>query len=419
MSIRTHLSALLVALLLFGAVGSAWAQNPFLQNDRKRTIVSVEYFGNMVTQDYILDRVVRIQPGDEYDPLVVSDAWERLEDLAIIAYVDIQEKRPTPTEIHLAIYVEEDVRFLLTPNILYERRHDGFLLGFDARYRNVRGRDETIDFSATWWKRHGYDLRWSNPHILGSAKLGVYLAGRWHRYDFRFEPFRLTDFGARAGVWRQFGPWVTADVQYDHRQLRADDSEVDGVGGTVHDPAFQAGLRFDSRDLTYYPSRGILADATARFAGVGRETTYTILEGSLAGYYGIPYLEILAGRVAMRTSEDPLPLYERTYLGGPSNLRGVDFGSVEGDRSWLASLEWRYPLFLLPLRDGKAVGIGLHAFHDWGKAWEVDASFDDAPLRWSWGLGAHFNFNTRNLRLEWARTDDGDNVLVFEDRMTF
>jgi hypothetical protein len=73
----------------------------------------------------------------------------------------------------------------------------------------------------------------------------------------------------------------------------------------------------------------------------------------------------------------------------------------------------------MKLLEGRALGVGVHAFHDWGKAYEHGAGFDSAAIVRSWGAGIHFNFNTRNLRLEWARNEDGDDSVLFEDNFSF
>jgi outer membrane protein assembly factor BamA len=152
---------------------------------------------------------------------------------------------------------------------------------------------------------------------------------------------------------------------------------------------------------------------------LGRDHQYNTYRGHLAGFYPVPILGILAGRVEYRVTSTFVPVYEQEYLGGAGNLRGIEFGTLRGDHSYLATTEVRKPLFLLPLREGRSVGLGLHAFYDWGKAWRHGDGFDSGDLRHAWGLGAHVNINAANLRFEWARSDEGDDVFMFEDRFTF
>ena len=60
----------------------------------------------------------------------------------------------------------------------------------------------------------------------------------------------------------------------------------------------------------------------------------------------------------------------------------------------------------------------VHAFSDWGAAWEYNEDMADQKFQNSFGLGAHFNFNTYNYRFEWAH-HDGENFFIFEDHFTF
>ena len=61
----------------------------------------------------------------------------------------------------------------------------------------------------------------------------------------------------------------------------------------------------------------------------------------------------------------------------------------------------------------------MHAFRDWGKAWERDRGAGSRPLHRSWGLGAHFVLGTLALRFEWARAEDRKNAFQFEDHFAF
>ena len=181
------------------------------------------------------------------------------------------------------------------------------------------------------------------------------------------------------------------------------------------------GLEYDSRDLRYYPSHGIDAKATVTFGGVGSNDldSYLYYDLHLAGFQKLPVVGILASRVSYRGADSPLPVYERSYLGGPHDIRGVDFSSVRGDENFLATIELRHPIVMIPLREGRAVGVGVHGFVDWGTAWEQAQSIGDVDMRSSGGVGLHINLNTYNLRFEWVFSDHDGNSFIFADEFTF
>jgi outer membrane protein assembly factor BamA len=249
----------------------------------------------------------------------------------------------------------------------------------------------------------------------------VGVSGYYERYRFVYLPFRFEDAGGSLDLWRDLTRNLKVLGNYTYRGITISDSGSAADDQSATDPYLTTGLDYDSRDLRYYPSHGVHATALATFGALGSDklSSYSYFDLSLAGYQAVPYLGILASRVSYRGTSDSLPVYERSYLGGPGNIRGVDFSSVRGDENFLATIELRRPIFLVPLREGRAVGLGFHAFIDWGTAWEAAQSLSDANMRHSGGVGLHLNLNTYNLRFEWAFSDHDGNSFIFADRFTF
>lgn len=426
MSLHRIALALLFLAVTAGAVApsTAHAQNPFLQNRGKRTIESIEITGNTKTRTYVLERELGFAEGDEYDPEQVSAAWERLEALPFIAYVEIETER-TPNAVSLVIHVEEDVRFNWAPGLEYSRRHGKTWLGqLRVGSNDLTGRGDTVDLAVEFWKARRAELTVANPWILGDARLGVSANVYVQQFDWLYEPlngFDVRDWGGAISVWRGFDAWVQARLTGGWREVQVLDADVAGASGAVQDPFFEIELEHDTRDARYYPTRGLHLRAATRFAGFGDdfENRYAVSDLHASAFVPVPYLNTVGGHVGYRAASDPLPFYERTWMGGPMSVRGIEFGSIEGDEAFRASIEIRRPVAVLPLREGRSIGLGGHVFHDWGKAWEQQESFGDRGIRFSYGAGLHFNLNTSNFRFEWARNDDGDTVFVFEDRFTF
>jgi outer membrane protein assembly factor BamA len=85
--------------------------------------------------------------------------------------------------------------------------------------------------------------------------------------------------------------------------------------------------------------------------------------------------------VQYSAADRTLPDYERLLLGGASNLRGFRTGTFDGDRMFVSSAELRVPNTSV-LSGAK---IGLTAFMDAGKAFNVGQSMTDAT--WHQGVG--------------------------------
>ena len=405
-------------LVLFLATSSA-AQNPFLTRNSDRRIGEISFFGNTVTKEYILRREFGIRSGDSYSPVAISDGWARLEALEFIAYVDIQEKRNDDQVVDLVLTIAEDDRFAWSPTLRYERSYDGVYGGLNLQMLNLRGRAEALELAGRVGALHGGWLRWENPGILGPAAIALFAETTWHRHDFSYEDFRLRNAFGRLGIGRDLGRWARASLSYTLREVAIDEVGSGFSEGTARDDAVEISLEHDSRDIRYYPTKGVHAEASARFSSIAQERPYQLYRLHASAFANVPIVDILCGRISYRFGGQALPIYERGQLGGPGDQRALDFGALDGDATILGTLEVRRPLFLLPLREGRAVGLGLHAFHDWGKAFEHGAGFDSAPVWRGFGAGLHVNLNTLNLRFEWAQDESGENRFVFEDSFTF
>ena len=103
--------------------------------------------------------------------------------------------------------------------------------------------------------------------------------------------------------------------------------------------------------------------------------------GDARGYLGVIGQAVLAGRVQYSSADRTLPDYERLLLGGASNLRGFRTGTFDGDRLLATSAELRVPLTSV-LSGAK---LGVSAFFDAGKVYDVGQSQNDAP--WHKGVG--------------------------------
>jgi len=99
-------------------------------------------------------------------------------------------------------------------------------------------------------------------------------------------------------------------------------------------------------------------------------------------------------------------------------VRGAPYASREGEHGYLLSAELRWSLFLLPVAvTGELVGLGFHAFYDAGDAWFDGA--DPGRAMQSFGVGAHLNLLSWQLRFEAARERDHDWTFQFMDVFNF
>ena len=137
------------------------------------------------------------------------------------------------------------------------------------------------------------------------------------------------------------------------------------------------------------------------FAGVGFGEQFARTVASTTYFQPMPWLQHvlsfrLMGGYAFGWHKDPLPLFERFYLGGSSSLRQFKALQVSpkdnsgtrigGNSELLGSVEYQIPLFF---------GIKAAVFYDVGNVWGPDISagtkFDITDLRHGAGAGLRWN----------------------------
>jgi len=121
-------------------------------------------------------------------------------------------------------------------------------------------------------------------------------------------------------------------------------------------------------------------------------TIRTRLEGR--GYLGLIGQTVLAVRVVREDSDEPLPAYLQSLLGGWSTLRGFKAGAFVGDTVISGSAELRIPLSS-PLQIGK---VGVSVFVDTGTAYNKGERYSDQSLHTgiggsAWLAAAIFHMN--------------------------
>ena len=126
--------------------------------------------------------------------------------------------------------------------------------------------------------------------------------------------------------------------------------------------------------------------------------------------------------------EEPIPLFERFFVGGIYTVRGFERNSIGeklfitsspdgslnpitigGDKQFVFNAELEIPIFL-------QMGIRAVAFFDAGRAWGVmeDVNLD---LRMALGFGLRWQSPVGPLRFEWGfplMRQEGEDPAVFE-----
>lgn len=157
-------------------------------------------------------------------------------------------------------------------------------------------------------------------------------------------------------------------------------------------------VQFDTRDNQFAPTRGVLVDVQALFAGerLGGARTYQVSQGAFSTFVSLSDRQVLAGRVNVCGASDDAPFYDLCLIGQYQDLRGYPAGQYRDRRLISGQAEYR-------LRFWRRFGLVL-----FGGGGEVAPAFGD--LTWddvlpSGGGGLRFRLtreNPVNLRVDYA-----------------
>jgi outer membrane protein insertion porin family len=372
--------------------------------------------GNTRSEEKILRREIPMAEGDLFTSQKLARAKQRLTNLN---YFDKVEAKTAPGSAKDKIIVNIDVTE--KPTGLFSigggySSQDGVLGTLDLSQRNFLGKGwelflrlrggqklqtGTIGFTEPWLFDRplaaGFDI-FNNRRILPDYTVNS-LGG-----DIRF--------GAPIGEYSRWNALyrVSQDRITDVNQLGS--PELISQEGTHLTSLVGVSLSRDTRDSVYDPTRGSTASIGFDFAGVGFGEKFARSVASTTYFQPLPWLEhvvsfrLMAG-YAFGWSKDPLPLFERFYLGGSNSLR--QFKSLQvspkdstgtrigGNSEVLGTVEYQIPLFF---------GIKAALFYDVGNVWGPDISsgtkIDIGDLRHGVGAGLRWNSPFGPIRVDYG-----------------
>jgi len=343
---------------------------------------NVNIQGNNKTQDRVVRREVPLTPGEWFNSVDLDTTKKRLKNLNYFNSVQVN-----PSKGQRPGYRDVDIQ-------LSESRTGslGFGAGFssiDSIVGYVNLEQTNFDLFNPWGFTGGgqrfstslragaqtQDFRMSltEPWFLGRR---LSLGGELYYQDRRFlsNEFDQRNIGGAIFIRKPLGKRAYLRGEYRLENVLIDvndDNLTNGSSFAQEDGDFmRSALKlsyvYDSRDSNVLPRKGQKLDLSATYAGgiVGGDVDAYTLNARATRHILMPYDFILnlTGDVTVvdSTTDDPVPVFERTFLGGARNLRGFDFrdvGSVAdgtrdgatlealgGQTSAFASAEVTFPL---------------------------------------------------------------------------
>jgi len=407
---------------LYSAIGRASADvSPNTMQDTPTRLVNVVFeivegpetyveriniSGNTRSEEKILRREIPMAEGDLFTSQKLTRAKQRLTNLN---YFDKVEAKTAPGSSKHKVVVNIDVTE--KPTGLFSigggySSQDGVLGTLDLSQRNFLGKGWEVFLRL----RGGENLQTGTIGFTEPWLFDRPLAAGFDIFNTRriLPDYTVNSLGGDIRLGHPIGEYSRWNAMYRVSQDRVSDvnefgsPELLSQEGTHLTSLIGLSLSRDTRDNVFDPTRGSTVSLGLDFAGVGFGERFVRSVVTTTYFQPTPWLDhVLSFRLMAGYSvgwdEDPVPLFERFYLGGSNSLRQFkslqvsprdDSGTrIGGNAELLGTVEYQIPLFF---------GIKAAIFYDVGNVWGPDiaggSKIDLTDLRH--GVGAGFRWNS-------------------------
>jgi outer membrane protein insertion porin family len=396
------------------------------------TISQIKIEGNKKTDESLIRKQIRTEPGTTFNELELRKDLNRIFDMGFFEDINFKvDPDPAhPGALIVTIVVQERRTGQLSVGVGFDNRSkiSGFL---SVSENNLGGSGQRVGASIELGSQRSYSLSYGNPFV--GKKNASYDVSVYDRSFYR-EPRRvqlLTGLDVTGGTFeeqRQGGQinfsqpldqnrYRTILYGYRNEKVRLFQTDIttgEPIGPTLLDSAgrtsaFSLGFVRDRRDLRLDPSRGGREQLVVEqgLAFLGGTNSFTKFDLDVRRY--IPLIKgeklgdraklVLAGRLVAGQSVGQLPAFEQYFIGGSDTVRGYDTDEQFGDNQIYSNLELRYRL---------KPQFQLVAFADAGSAYGGNIALNSSPnFLFSVGAGLRLQTPIGPVRLDIGFGKDG------------
>ena len=380
--------------------------------------------GNTKTKERVILREMRQKPGEPFNSKLARRSMQRVYNLGFFEDVNI---KMNPGVDPNAVVMELDGTEKRTGSYGIGAGYsseDGVVGMVSIGDTNFRGTGDAISLSYETsgddTDAHGYTFSYRRPWLDSKETVGTFrIYNRTYEYDDYDESGDLKETYMRkySGGELTFGRPVS-EYSTNYLTLRnCKDSYVkhvdDGNLGDRSTPAYEGWRRdnfgttrsvtfehvTDTRDNVYNPMSGSRLSLSGEFAGFGGDFDFQKYTVDGQRYIRAGRSQVFALRARYGVGTGDISEFNQYRIGGQGSLRGYREDQFRGDREFLGTVEYRFPVV-------KKVQGAL--FTDWGGAWDSGLTPDD--LHASVGVGISLTTPIGPLRFDYGWGEDGGRV---------
>lgn len=293
----------------------------------------INVVGNSKTRDKVLRRELKIREGELYNETRKRQSQENIQRLGFFDEINFKTSTPPekPDQLNIDIVVKERNTGQLQLTAGYGNVQ-GLSLGGSIQQNNFRGLGQTLGARIDATKnRQDYSLSLTEPYLFDtqwSAGFDVFYIENKERINY---DNRKTGVAFRFGhpVWDEN---LRAFVRYkiDKSELFSNENTdpvifpLDTARGITSSATMT--LEYDTRNDRFSPSKGIFADVSYEFAGLGGDLKYQEFSSHLRYYYNLFWDVVWRNNLTylnlQALGDREIPFTERYQLGGAYSLRG-------------------------------------------------------------------------------------------------
>lgn len=380
--------------------------------------------GNTKTKERVILREMRQKPGEPFNSKLARRSMQRVYNLGFFEDVNI---KMNPGIDPNAVVMELDVTEKRTGSFGIGAGYsseDGVIGMVSIGDTNFRGTGDAISLtyetSGDDTDAHGYTFSYRRPWLDSKETVGTFrIYNRTYEYDDYDTSGDLKETYMRkySGGEIVFGRpvseystnYVTLRNRKDSYVRHVDDGNMgdrstdaykqwrDDNFGTTRSVTFEHVT--DTRDNVYNPMSGSRLSLSGEFAGFGGDFDFQKYTVDGQRYIRAGRSQVWALRARYGIGNGDISEFNQYRIGGQGSLRGYREDQFRGDREFLGTLEYRFPII-------KKVQGAL--FTDWGGAWDSGLTPDN--MHGSVGVGIALTTPIGPLRFDYGWGDDGGRV---------